>query len=115
MKINFSLNKNDMNYKQKLTEKPKMRPRQKMRAVVTLSAISMLLIAGLIIYFQLSKVETVHAASASGDYSTAASGNWNSTATWQKYNGTSWIAAVATPTSATTTPLTQRWRESGRQ
>ncbi len=100
MKINFSLNKNDMNYKQKLTEKPKMRLRQKMRAVVTLSAISMLLIAGLIIYFQLSKVETVHAASASGDYRTAASGNWNSTATWQKYNGTSWIAAVATPTSA---------------
>ncbi|GEM_PF-928751 len=36
----------------------------------------------------------------SGDYRSAASGNWNATATWQKYDGSSWIAATATPTSA---------------
>lgn len=33
------------------------------------------------------------------DYRSSASGNWNSTATWQKYNGTSWVAATATPAS----------------
>ncbi len=34
-----------------------------------------------------------------GDYRSKVSGNWSSTATWEKYNGSAWIAAVATPTS----------------
>ena len=32
-----------------------------------------------------------------GDYRTAASGNWNSTATWQVYNGSSWGGASTPP------------------
>jgi hypothetical protein len=36
----------------------------------------------------------------SGDYRSKASGNWNSISTWEKYNGTSWIAATVTPTSS---------------
>ncbi len=32
-----------------------------------------------------------------GDFRSAASGNWNSAASWQSYNGTSWIAAVTYP------------------
>ncbi len=39
-------------------------------------------------------------AQTTGDYRTAASGNWNSTATWEYYNGTTWVPATATPTSA---------------
>lgn len=39
-------------------------------------------------------------AQSAGDYRSAASGNWNATATWETYNGSAWVAAVATPTSA---------------
>jgi adenylyl- and sulfurtransferase ThiI len=38
-------------------------------------------------------------AQVAGDYRSAATGNWNATATWQRFDGTSWVAAVATPTS----------------
>lgn len=34
------------------------------------------------------------------DYRSAATGNWNAVGTWQRFNGTSWVAAVSTPTSA---------------
>ncbi|MCJ7449733.1 MAG: hypothetical protein MUO72_18820, partial [Bacteroidales bacterium] len=37
---------------------------------------------------------------AAGDYRTAATGNWNAIATWETYNGTAWVAASSTPTSA---------------
>ncbi len=36
---------------------------------------------------------------ASGDYRSAASGNWIANATWEKYDGLSWIAATAIPTN----------------
>lgn len=39
-------------------------------------------------------------AQTAGDYRTAASGNWNNTATWQRYDGVTWIANPAVPTSA---------------
>ncbi len=34
------------------------------------------------------------------DFRSNANGNWNAIATWQRYNGTTWVAAVAFPTSA---------------
>jgi len=39
-------------------------------------------------------------AQTAGDYRTAASGNWNNTATWERYDGVTWIANPAVPTSA---------------
>ncbi len=36
---------------------------------------------------------------ASGDYRSAASGSWSSTSTWQRFNGTTWTAATATPSN----------------
>ncbi len=36
---------------------------------------------------------------ATGDYRSAANGNWNSAATWQRYDGTNWVAAVTPPSS----------------
>ena len=38
-------------------------------------------------------------ADVAGDYRSAASGNWNSTATWETFNGSTWVAAGSTPTS----------------
>ncbi|TMQ73698.1 MAG: hypothetical protein E6K81_03330, partial [Candidatus Eisenbacteria bacterium] len=38
-------------------------------------------------------------AQSSGDYRSAASGNWNATSTWETFNGTAWVAAGSTPTS----------------
>lgn len=39
-------------------------------------------------------------AAVNGDYRTKATGNWNSLATWETYNGTAWVNASSTPTSA---------------
>ena len=33
------------------------------------------------------------------DYRSATSGNWNNTSSWERYNGTSWVAASVTPAS----------------
>ena len=35
-----------------------------------------------------------------GDYRSAATGNWSTVATWERFNGTSWVAAPASPSSA---------------
>ncbi|MBK6398443.1 MAG: hypothetical protein IPF75_09290 [Bacteroidetes bacterium] len=37
------------------------------------------------------------------DYRSKASGSWNATSTWQRFNGSSWVNATATPTSSDTT------------
>src|SRR5256885_16288406 len=51
----------------------------------------------LIIYLQLIVADCI--ASASGDYRSFATGNWNSAGTWETFNGASWVAAISTPTS----------------
>ncbi len=40
----------------------------------------------------------VSRAQSAGDYRSVAQGNWSSIATWQMFNGTNWVAAVAPPT-----------------
>lgn len=79
-----------------------MRTRTKLSAkkvVIVAASAVILMTSGLFIFFNISNSENARAA-VSGDYRTKASGNWNSTSTWEKYNGTSWVAATATPTSA---------------
>lgn len=39
-------------------------------------------------------------AQANGDYKTKASGNWNGSSVWQKYNGSSWVNTSTPPTNA---------------
>ena len=39
-------------------------------------------------------------AQTTGDYRSVASGNWNIAATWERYNGTAWVAAIGSPTSS---------------
>jgi hypothetical protein len=45
-------------------------------------------------------VPSVGISQAVDDYRAVATGNWSAIATWQRFDGTSWVAAVATPTSA---------------
>jgi len=42
----------------------------------------------------------------SNDYRSAATGNWNVAATWQRYDGTIWVAAGAPPTSGSANVIT---------
>jgi len=37
---------------------------------------------------------------ATGDFRSAATGNWNAIATWERFNGATWVAAAAFPTNA---------------
>jgi len=39
-------------------------------------------------------------AQSAGDYRSIASGNWNATSTWERYDGGEWVAATSTPTSS---------------
>jgi hypothetical protein len=39
-------------------------------------------------------------AQTAGDYRTISSGNWSTLAAWQRFNGSTWVAAASTPTSA---------------
>ncbi len=36
-------------------------------------------------------------------YQSVATGNWNAVATWQRYNGTAWVAATVVPDSTVQT------------
>jgi hypothetical protein len=39
-------------------------------------------------------------AQTTGDYRTAGSGNWSNAATWQRYNGSTWLSAPSAPTGS---------------
>ncbi len=49
------------------------------------------------------KMQTTLYGAVNGDYRSQTSGNWNAAATWQKYNGSSWVAAATGPTSTAAT------------
>ena len=70
---------------------------QKMKlAAGTVVAIALI---GLGLYFQYSQEDNV-AKISMGDYRTKKSGYWNSPSTWEMYNGSIWVSATETPTSA---------------
>ncbi len=71
-----------------------------MRQVVLISSsLVALLTICTFVFLNFSNSEDSLAAT-NGEYRSKANGNWNSTATWEKFNGTSWVAATATPTYA---------------
>lgn len=72
-----------------------MSMRQKM--IAGTSIVVMLTIA-FIVTMNLTGNKQTYAHS-SGDYRTKASGSWSSTLTWEKFNGTSWVAATSAPVS----------------
>lgn len=77
-----------------------MRMRTKLKqSVVVLSVLFLSVSFGLILYLNLANNKEVLAA-VTNDYRSVGSGNWNSLSTWQRYNGSTWVAATAIPTSA---------------
>lgn len=66
--------------------------------VIALVSLGVVLAIGLLVFFNLAGRKDAMAA-ANGDYRSAATGNWSSITTWERYNGSIWVPAVATPTS----------------
>jgi hypothetical protein len=88
------------------SKRPKrMRQRREMKLKVSLrrvtwvsSTLIVLLAIGFTIFFNFSSKDEAYAA-ANGDYRSKTSGNWSSTGTWQRYNGSSWVNASSSPNS----------------
>ena len=67
--------------------------------IIISSSIVVALAMGFILFINLSDTRQTLAA-ANGDYRSKASGNWNAPDTWEKYSGTNWTPATASPTSS---------------
>ncbi|MFZ7113727.1 MAG: T9SS type A sorting domain-containing protein [Bacteroidota bacterium] len=83
-----------------------MRQRREIRLKVSLrrvawmsSTLIVVLAIGFTLFFNFSSKDEAYAA-VSGEYRSKTSGNWNATSSWQRYNGSSWVNATATPTSS---------------
>ena len=76
----------------------RLRKKITFRSIAAMAIMTILLIGITLIFsFNINIPKAI--ASASGDYRTAQTGNWNVTSTWEKYNGTSWLPAGSTPLS----------------
>jgi hypothetical protein len=69
------------------------------RSALVISTLFIGLFVGFLLYFNLSNNKNAIAA-VTDEYRSVQSGNWNSTSTWQRYNGSSWVAATYAPTSS---------------
>ena len=87
-----------MNRGMRIIQRTRTRAASARRIIVAASLLTAIAI-GLLVIFNLTGRKHAMAA-ANGDYRSKATGNWNAVTTWERYNGTLWVAAVATPTSA---------------
>jgi len=83
--------------KNKVNHRVRLRVRLSRLALV-LSTLLLGLFLGFFLYFNFSNSKNAMAA-VTDDYRSVQSGNWNSNSTWQRYNGSSWVAASSAPTS----------------
>ena len=86
----------------KLRQRTDVRQRLRIlaRRKLILASVVLSVVTGSVFFIhQLTRTETARAAAA-GDYRSAGSGNWSTLSTWETYDGSSWIPAVAAPTSA---------------
>src|SRR5262245_13978042 len=81
----------------KFTQRTRTRSLSTQRVIV-LASLATAIAIGLLVIFNITGRKHAIAA-ANGDYRSKATGNWNSLLTWERYNGTIWVAAVASPTS----------------
>ncbi|MBP6335287.1 MAG: T9SS type A sorting domain-containing protein [Bacteroidia bacterium] len=78
----------------------RIRMRTKLRqSLIVFSFLLLSVFLGFFIYFNLGNSKLAEAA-VTDEYRSLTSGNWNVNSTWQRYNGSTWVAATATPTSA---------------
>lgn len=62
-------------------------------------AVSTMMIVLIVLFYQSTQTTPAKAA-VTDEFRSKASGNWGSTTTWERFNGTAWVNAVSTPTSA---------------
>src|SRR5687768_233104 len=70
------------------------------RIIILASSVVTVLSVCLVIFINLSNSKDAFAGPSLGDYRSTGSGNWNALATWQKYDGSDWIAATTIPSTA---------------
>jgi len=83
----------------RMTQRPRLSMKLRQRAIIVASLLIMVSTGAMVAYLNLSSPKEVYAA-VNGEYRSKTSGNWSSSSTWEKYNGTSWVAATAGPTSS---------------
>jgi hypothetical protein len=76
----------------------RLRDRQVLRRRIIIVS-SIITISALVLVFLNFFNNKKASAAVTGDIRSIASGNWNNLAIWEKYNGTSWIPAIAIPSS----------------
>ncbi len=79
---------------QHITIRPVLRQR------ILLASLVIILTIGLVMMFNVTSNHNTLGAVATGDYQTRASGAWNSTTVWQRWNGSSWQNVTTNPSSA---------------
>ena len=82
----------------RLVQRQGLHMSMKQRIILGSSIVASLVI-GLTIFLNFSNNEKTMAAS-SGDYRSKTTGSWTTASTWEKYNGSAWVNAIAAPTSA---------------
>lgn len=71
----------------------------KMRQVYAAAFAFMMVAGGIFVTINLTD-NTESMGAVSGDYRSKTDGNWNSTGTWERFDGTNWVAATSTPTAS---------------
>lgn len=82
--------------RQRTETRTTVRISQRQRLLLIGGAISTLVIL-LIVLFYNSMKTTPGKAAVTNDYRSRASGNWSAVATWERYDGTNWVAATTAP------------------
>lgn len=77
-----------------------LRQKLTLRQIAVISSASLLMLFfGFFVYLNFSNSEETYGAVA-GDYRSIASGNWSSTGTWQRFDGSNWVSTTSTPTNS---------------
>ncbi len=77
----------------------RLKTKTSLRQLALVSSLMMgVVILGWVAFLNFSNYDSYGAVT--GDYQSVSSGNWNVPSTWQRYNGTTWVAALAVPSNS---------------
>ena len=85
--------------RQRNTSRLTTRLSQQQKMLLIGGAVSTLMIVLIVLFYQSTQTTPAKAA-VTDEFRSRASGNWGSATTWERFNGTTWVNAAATPTSA---------------